>query len=109
MTTVTVAVYADGTLQEQLSDVGSPAHLYFDTDGVTLLSSVPATQPELDILRTAATPTSTARGFASGHGPPTSGVGSEGDMYSDVDSNLVYGPKAGGVWPVGATVQLARA
>jgi len=45
----------------------------------------------------------------SGSGPPTDDIGSDGDTYVDVDSNLTYGPKAAGVWPVGAVVELARA
>lgn len=110
MTLVTLATYSDGTLQEQLTDAVDPAvHLYFDTDGVTVLSSVPAVQWELDILRNAATPAATARPFITGSGDPTALVGAEGDMYVNTDSNFTFGPKSGGVWPVGATVQLPRA
>jgi hypothetical protein len=108
MTTVTLAVYADGTLKEQLSDaVTPPAHLYFDTNGTTLLSSVPASQPELDILRNAATPVPAVLAL-SGSGPPANSLGVDGQIFVDVDSNFTY-VKASGVWPVGATVQLARA
>jgi hypothetical protein len=45
----------------------------------------------------------------SGSGPPANSLGVDGQTYIDVDSNFAYGPKSGGVWPVGATVQLPRA
>jgi hypothetical protein len=45
----------------------------------------------------------------SGSGPPTDDIGIDGQTYIDVDSNFAYGPKSGGVWPVGVTVELPRA
>jgi hypothetical protein len=108
MTLITVAIYSDGTRQEQLSDEVTPsAHIFYDTDGTTVLSSVPASQWELDLLRQAAPVP--AKVPLSGHGPPANSVGADSDVYIDVDSNFSYGPKAGGVWPVGAVVVLPRA
>lgn len=40
-----------------------------------------------------------------GFGPPSNGLGSNGDYYSDDTNHLWYGPKAGGVWP-GSPVSL---
>lgn len=45
----------------------------------------------------------------SGSGRPPNSLGVDGQTYIDVDSNFSYGPKVGGVWPVGATVILPRA
>jgi len=36
-----------------------------------------------------------------GNVPPTSGVGVDGDYYFDSNTDIMYGPKAGGVWPPG--------
>lgn len=37
----------------------------------------------------------------SGEGPPTAGIGLDGDFYIDTSANglPLYGPKLGGVWP----------
>ena len=38
-------------------------------------------------------------GFVSGNGEPTSGVGSIGDFYIDLDTNEFWGPKTSSGWP----------
>ena len=37
--------------------------------------------------------------FLSGSGAPSSGTGSDGDLYIDTAANQLYGPKASGTWP----------
>lgn len=110
MTTITLAVHGDGALAERLTDETAPAqHETYDTDGTTLLSTVDASDAEINML-IAATPAAVVLLLPlSGSGPPASSTGVNGDLYVDVDTNLTYGPKAGGVWPVGATVALPRA
>lgn len=39
--------------------------------------------------------------FLTGHGVPGAGLGNNGDSYLDIDSGLLYTPKAAGVWPAG--------
>jgi hypothetical protein len=108
MTTITMATYSDGTLAEQITDdTDPPAHLYFDTDGVTLLSSVAAAQWEIDLLRRSVPPPS--GNPLSGSGAPTDDIGVDSDTYIDRDSNFTYGPKVNGAWPVGVDVALPRA
>ena len=36
-------------------------------------------------------------------GPPSSATGSDGDFYIDTNAHVIYGPKAGGVWPATGT------
>lgn len=36
-----------------------------------------------------------------GLGAPSNGLGNNGDVYIATDTNMLYGPKAGGTWPVG--------
>lgn len=112
MTTVTLAVHADGKVQELVTDEPLPArHDTYDTDGTTLLSTVPATEAEVIVLAAAAgsPPATGPRAVLSGTGAPTVATGADGDTYIDRDTNFAYGPKVGGTWPTGATVALARA
>ncbi len=102
MTVIVVAVHPDGALAERLTDeTATPQHETYGTDGVTLLSTVDASEVERQLLF-AATPKAITRPL-SGSGPPANSVGTNGDTYI-----VSYGPKAGGVWPVGVTVELAR-
>lgn len=39
-----------------------------------------------------------------GVGSPSSGLGSDGDMYIDTSANDIYGPKTGGVWGSGTSL-----
>ena len=39
-----------------------------------------------------------------GSGPPTSGVGKDGDFYIDTTNDKLYGPKAGGIWLAGKSL-----
>ena len=39
-----------------------------------------------------------------GSGAPGGGVGNDGDFYIDTVAYLIYGPKAGGVWPAGVSL-----
>ena len=41
----------------------------------------------------------------SGNGPPSAGTGVDGDFYIDLTTNTIYGPKAGGVWPSGVSLE----
>ena len=41
----------------------------------------------------------TGSGLLVGTGPPGSDIGSDGDYYLDSSTHILYGPKAGGVWP----------
>ena len=43
-----------------------------------------------------------------GSGVPSSGTGANGDFYIDDDTDILYGPKASGVWP-GSGVSLVGA
>lgn len=36
--------------------------------------------------------------------PPAADVGHDGDFYYDTSTDIMYGPKAGGVWPPGASL-----
>jgi hypothetical protein len=45
-----------------------------------------------------------ANTILNGVGPPTAGVGNNGDFYIDTGNNAIYGPKAGGVWPAGTSL-----
>ncbi len=38
----------------------------------------------------------------SGTVDPTSGIGGNGDFYVNTSTNMLFGPKAGGVWPAGS-------
>ncbi len=40
----------------------------------------------------------------SGNGVPGAGTGVDGDFYIDTAANLIYGPKAAGVWPAGVSL-----
>ena len=42
----------------------------------------------------------------SGSGPPDDALGIDGQTYIDVDTNRAYGPKSGGVWPVGVNCRV---
>lgn len=35
---------------------------------------------------------------------PTAGIGVNGDFYINTSTNLIFGPKAGGVWPTGVSL-----
>lgn len=39
-----------------------------------------------------------------GHGAPDVSVGRDGEVYIDLDSTMLYGPKAAGVWPAGISL-----
>jgi hypothetical protein len=43
-------------------------------------------------------------GFLSGSGAPDPGTGSDGEFYIDTDDWTIYGPKAAGAWPSGASL-----
>ena len=45
-----------------------------------------------------------ANTILNGVGPPTAGIGNNGDFYIDTGNNAIYGPKAGGVWPAGTSL-----
>lgn len=112
---IPLAVYSDGTLQTSL-DVDGVTD--YDSSGV-FVSLRAATDAEAAMLADwqtrqvamadAAASAAVAGPPLSGSGPPSDSLGVDGQTYIDLDTNLSYGPKAGGVWPVGATVELARA
>jgi len=39
-----------------------------------------------------------------GTGAPSNGTGTNGDFYIATDTSMLYGPKAGGVWPAGVSL-----
>jgi Collagen triple helix repeat (20 copies) len=41
----------------------------------------------------------TGKSVLNGSGPPSNGLGTNGDFYIDTANNLLYGPKASNVWP----------
>lgn len=40
-----------------------------------------------------------------GSGAPGNGLGDDGDYYIDSTGSMLYGPKAGGVWPAGISIK----
>ena len=50
-------------------------------------------------------PGARGNGVLNGSGPPNSSIGIDGDYYVDNLNNMIYGPKANGIWPPGQSME----
>lgn len=66
-----------------------------------LSASGPASGQVLGYNGSALSWMTTGATLLAGSGAPTAGDGNNGDIYIDTDTNMLYGPKVGGVWPAG--------
>ena len=94
-------IFNQGTYPRVFRVMADPAfepQVTWMLDGNTVTASTTALPPSCDAL------SQTGAAILDGSGPPQSTQGQDGDFYLDATAHVLYGPKAGGVWPAGVSL-----
>ena len=94
-------IFNQGTYPRVFRVMADPAfepQVTWTLDGNTVTASTTALPPACDSL------SQTGAAILDGSGPPQSTQGQDGDFYLDTTAHVLYGPKAGGVWPAGVSL-----